>query len=541
MHPPQGLEATTLLTSHLPHSPNTLPTTMTLHSGRSLLHRRHVHHLPELFARVSHPLVARADCEPPDPMNTLTDRLNTLLNSSGPGYTLPLCPSTQYIITAPIVFFAQDQEISTVGYPSGDERATLVVNGPVANGMGHTTAVDGTGSNCDGVKLRNVQINGTRLGASPTNGGANIEMGGGNSNQLIEYVHSFDPRSWSCLHVAEGPFTCNNVTVQHNDIGPCGSDAFQQWADGISVSCLNSWVHNNTVNNPTDGGIVLFGSPGTLVENNTIYVETQTLLGGINMVDYDPWKANFTNTIVRNNRIAGGFATDQPTSSNDTYGMNNDDVIIKIGIAIGPRTWFGDHYGSNDSFSGAVYNNSFTGAFGYAIAMSSARNFTVQDNVLVGNTTFIGARGENCSTTESTPGPASFIIDPNTVSSSDVQSNFMNVSNADGVTCILPPDGGDYWPFGGNPNPAPGEPGAPSAESSPGSEQAIGGSSGLSGGAKGGIAVGVILGVLAIAIITWWIRRAALRRAEGRGRGYNPAAHSQPMSMAHRRLDSSAN
>lgn len=95
------------------------------------------------------------------------------------------------------------------------------------------------------------QINGTRLGASPTGGGANIEMGGGNSNQLIEYVRSFDPRSWSCLHIAEGPFTCNNATVQHNDIGPCGSDVFQEWADGISVSCQNSLVRNNTVNNPT--------------------------------------------------------------------------------------------------------------------------------------------------------------------------------------------------------------------------------------------------------------------------------------------------
>lgn len=98
---------------------------------------------------------------------------------------------------------------------------------------------------------RSWQINGTRLGASPTNGGANIEMGGGNAGQLIEYVHSYDPRSWSCLHIAEGPFTCINTTVQHNDIGPCGSDVFQEWADGISVSCQNSYIYNNTVNNPT--------------------------------------------------------------------------------------------------------------------------------------------------------------------------------------------------------------------------------------------------------------------------------------------------
>jgi len=27
---------------------------------------------------------------------------------------------------------------------------------------------------------------------------------------------------------AEGPFTCSNVTIQNNDIGPCGSDVFQE-------------------------------------------------------------------------------------------------------------------------------------------------------------------------------------------------------------------------------------------------------------------------------------------------------------------------
>ena len=118
------------------------------------------------------------------------------------------------------------------------------------------------------------QINGTRAGAPPTSGGANIEFGGANSDQLIEFVHSFDPRSWSCLHLFEGGLQCNNATVQNNEIGPAGSDAFQEWADGISVACNNSLIRNNLINNPTDGGIVLFGAPGTRVENNTIWVET---------------------------------------------------------------------------------------------------------------------------------------------------------------------------------------------------------------------------------------------------------------------------
>ncbi|CCM01736.1 uncharacterized protein FIBRA_03802 [Fibroporia radiculosa] len=458
------------------------------------------HRVAHYIARVPPGLHPRSDCEPSDPQNTVTDRLNTLLNSSGPGYTLPLCPSTQYYITAPLTFTAHDQEISTVGYPTGDERATLVVSGEVVNNTGQTSAIVGNCADCDGIKLRNIQINGSRLGGSEIAGGANIEMGGDNSGQLIEYVRSFDPRGWSCLHVAEGTFQCTNATVQNNDIGPCGNDAFQQWSDGLSISCMNTLVRNNMVNNPTDGGIVVFGSPGTLVENNTIWVENNTLLGGINMVDYEPWKGNFTNTIVRNNTIRGGFATSKELS-NQTYGTNKDDVIIKIGIAIGPRTWFGNEYGNNVSASGTVLNNQLTGAFGYAIAMSSAYNFTVENNVLVGNTTFIGARGPNCTASDAVPTPTPFVIDQNNVQLSTEQFDFQNVSDGDSLTCILPPEGGDYWPFGGNPaNPSP----LPSSPSS---------NHGLSSGAKAGIAIGVILGVVAIAVATYFTRRWALRRA----------------------------
>ena len=100
---------------------------------------------------------------------------------------------------------------------------------------------------------------------------------------------------------------------------------------------------------------------------------------------------------------------------------------------------------------------------------------------------------------------------------STVQTDFASVSDGDSLTCILPPDG-DYWPFGGNPNPAPGEPGAPgqpgpSPSATPGASQASG-SGGLSGGAKAGVAIAVIFGVLGLALITWLIRRAAIKRLE---------------------------
>jgi len=396
------------------------------------------------------------------------------------------------MIQAPILFAAPNQEISTQGYPIGDQRATLVVDGPVSKGAGHTTAVDGTCDNCSGVVLRNIQINGNRNGTAPTDGGGNIEMGGPNSNQLIEYVHSYDPRSWTCLHVAEGTLNCNNVTVQNNDIGPSGSDNFQEWADGISVSCRNSIVRNNMVLNPTDGGIVLFGSPGTQVYNNTIWVQNQTLLGGINMVDYEPFLGDYTGTVVRDNTILGGFAT-STEGPGEPKGSNQDDAIIKIGIAIGPRTWFGNEYGNNVSRSGTVINNKLSGAFSFGIAITSTQNFTVQGNTLFGNTSFIGSRGPNCSSTDVVPNPSPFVVGTNLTQELNFQANFQHIADGDSLTCVLPPPGGDYWPFGGNPGNA-------SVRSGPSGTTAV------------AVALGLIIGLITVAIISWYVRRWALRR-----------------------------
>jgi len=409
------------------------------------------------------------------------------------------------MITAPIHFAAPKQEISTEGYPTDNTRATIVVSGAVSNGTGHTTAIDGTCANCNGITLRNIQINGTRAGASPTAGGANIEMGGPNSNQLIEYVHSYDPRSWSCLHIAEGGLVCHNITVQNNDIGPCGSDVFQQWADGISVSCRSALVRNNLVNNPTDGGIVLFGAPGTLVTNNTIWVENRTLLGGINLVDVVPWGGDYSGTVVQNNTVLGGFATDSKSATQNN-GENVDDVIVKIGIAIGPQTWFVDQFGANVSSSGTVLNNRLSGAFGYGIGITSAHNFTVQGNILEGNTSFIGSRGPNCSASDSTPPSAAFIVGSANVTTSNLQSQFQSVQDAKGLTCVLPPPGGDYWPYGGNPTST--STSTSSATSTPG--QGSGRHS--SAGAKAGLAIGIIVAVVAVIVGIILVRRRALKR-----------------------------
>lgn len=103
-------------------------------------------------------LYSRSHCVPADPANTVTERLNTLLKNSGSTYVLKLCPNQRYFLQSPLIFSSPLQEISTLGYPTGDDRAVLIVNGSIADGKGHTTAVDGMCSKCSGVKLRNIQV-----------------------------------------------------------------------------------------------------------------------------------------------------------------------------------------------------------------------------------------------------------------------------------------------------------------------------------------------------------------------------------------------
>lgn len=46
------------------------------------------------------------------------------------------------------------------------------------------------------------------------------------------------------------------------------------------------------------------------------------------MVDYDPWSGDYTGTVIHNNTMLGGFATDKPEGS-DTKGENADDATMK--------------------------------------------------------------------------------------------------------------------------------------------------------------------------------------------------------------------
>ena len=111
------------------------------------------------------------------------------------------------------------------------------------------------------------------------------------------------------------------------------------------------------------------------------------------------------------------------------------------------------------------------------------------------------------------------MVDHNNTDGLTLQSDFQQITDGDSLTCILPPDGGDYWPFGGNPggnNTTSGGGGGGGGDSTPNSG-GDNGKNGLSAGAKAGIALGVILGLALIAAATYFIRKAALRRQQQAG------------------------
>lgn len=179
----------------------------------------------------------------------------------------------------------------------------------------------------------------------------------------------------------------------------------------------------------------------------------------------------------------------------------------RIGIAIGPRLWFGGAFKNNVSRGGIVRDNLLSGAFSYGVAIASAANFTVQGNSLIGNTSFIGSRGPSCPTTNTVIKPAAFVTEVNTTSSMSISSSFVNISDGNSLTCVLPPNGGDFWPFGVNPSSQ-----SNSSNSTSTTPPSGGGGGGRSGAIIGGIVLGGVILTLLLCGIATWLRKYLLRR-----------------------------
>ncbi|GMK53839.1 hypothetical protein CspeluHIS016_0104250 [Cutaneotrichosporon spelunceum] len=252
--------------------------------------------------------------------------INDALSRGGAGATVTLCSGSVHTLYAPIRFTDLQPTLTTAGKAVGDDRAMLIVQG------------DSDCPGCDHLTVSDLIVDGNRpqLLRIPL-GEALIEMGNGEGHRVTG-CRLFEPRGWSALHIREGDRKhCTRAHIENNVIGLCGEEWDEEYdgyveepawdnprADGISLACKESVVKNNVVFDRTDGAIVVFGSAGSEVHSNKIYSRTRVVLGGINLVDYDPWDEDYSGTKVYNNKILA------PTG------------FVKVGIVIGPSSWSDD-------------------------------------------------------------------------------------------------------------------------------------------------------------------------------------------------------
>lgn len=152
--------------------------------------------------------------------------------------------------------------------------------------------------------------------------------------------------------------------------------------------------------------MVIFGAAGSEVRHNTIVTRARVGLGGINLVDRQPWNGDYTGVNVHHNEI---------------HALGS---MLKIGIAIGHGTWRDD---TEFILHGAtVTDNVLYGAhFGYGMVVSSVDDFTVLRNTVDDSAAFDAVLGYKCPTSPPNTGPTPLLYNRGSVKGV-IQSDFVN-------------------------------------------------------------------------------------------------------------------
>ena len=343
--------------------------------------------------------------------------INQLFTDGGPGTKVLLCPSKIYRIAGTISFTAADQELATFGYPTGSKRATLKVeSGKLA------TAIQGDCRRCARISISNLIIDGNRkeLGRMVEYDPSGLIVIGGNEGQAIRRSKILDPRGFTAIHVREGDkLSCTGAVIEKNEIGPVGNEydpavdgddpemspIGRPLADGVSIACRDSFVRDNTFIDNTAAAIVVYCSPGTLVQGNRISAHQTSMMGGILMVDATPFQGDYSKMVVKSNIIDAVSRT------------------IRVGIGIGASVWSDDI--ETILTGGSVLSNSFKGNYmGYSIAAAGLSGWTIKDNY--DESVHQGKRSARCFDEPINPEPTAFLYYGDTVKESDIQSGFVD-------------------------------------------------------------------------------------------------------------------
>ncbi|GMK54550.1 hypothetical protein CspeluHIS016_0111360 [Cutaneotrichosporon spelunceum] len=287
----------------------------------------------------------------------------------------------------------ESKELATLDYPGGKRRAKLrIVSDRVA------TATQGDCLRCARVAVRNLIIDGSRrtLGrvreASTSPG---LVILGGNEGQAVRECAISDPCGFTAVHAREG------AKLNYPESSPWGWSL----ANGVSIACHNSIVRDNVLTDCTDTGVVVYCSPGTKIEENHVTTKRRSAIGGILLVDAEPFSRDYSGIMVKGNVL-------------DASGQ-----AMRVGIGIGPSVLSDDMETIiND---GSVIGNHLTGDYmGYGIATAGLQGWTIRDNL--DDARYMGQPSDRCLDDPVNPPPQAFIYNSATLKESVVQDGFFD-------------------------------------------------------------------------------------------------------------------
>ncbi|HEY2903617.1 MAG TPA: right-handed parallel beta-helix repeat-containing protein [Polyangia bacterium] len=265
-----------------------------------------------------------------------------------------LCPRAMFVLDAPVVLRRAGNILETLGRPTDPaEMATIMLSA-------NFSSLDvGIGAPASNVHINSVRIDGNRrtLGSRGSRFQL-VGMGFGTGYQLINDVFADSP-GWTHVHIVE---PCDSSMIVGNIIegGSQTHDATGNFSDGLSISCANTLIANNVINNVSSVGIVYFGGPGTIIRDNTISQTTNGASSGINVGD--AVRLDHTGVVISGNTVkatAPGY--------------------FDIGMAAGLRVWL--PLPRQPNIMGiTVTNNTISGMTRYGLAVDGCLSCDIENN-----------------------------------------------------------------------------------------------------------------------------------------------------------------
>jgi hypothetical protein len=269
--------------------------------------------------------------------------------------TVVLCQRAVITLETNAIKLRQGRTLLTDGLPTDPTQMATIRLGPMFPAQ-ITVAVRGSGSN---ITIEAVRFDGNRRVLGSRDSQIPLELGSGDT-YIVQGCSFTDSPGWTHLHFQEA---CDNATITDNVIesAPRTHDDTGHWTDGLSISCAHTVIARNRIDDVSSNGIVYFGGPNSIINDNVITETTTSAFSGINVGD--AIVPDNTGVVVSGNRIVA-----------------KEPRYFSRGISAGLHI-----IGKTTTVSGVTFtNNTFEGMARYGLAVDGCLDCTVAGNDVTG-------------------------------------------------------------------------------------------------------------------------------------------------------------